>query len=102
MPRKVLDNFSMEFHGQELNSPTQSNDTVFPSSQGRRIGLHKLSGDRSCDRYNAICQKLALLPLHFDFLDVGQNTRLEYGGTHIFDTNYVKHGQQGAFDGTSN
>ena len=79
MPRKVLGKFSVWNSMGGLNSPAQSNNTVFPSSQGRRIGLHKLSGDRSCDRNDTVSQKLALLPLHLDFLDLDQDTQLKHG-----------------------
>jgi hypothetical protein len=74
----------MKHHGEDLNLPAQINNTVFPSIQGRRIGLHKLSGDGSCDRYDTVCQKLALLLLHLDILAVGQNTQLkDEGDAHL-------------------
>ena len=69
-----------EFHWQDLNAPAQGSNTVFASSQGRRIGVHKLNGDGSCDRYDTVCQKLALLLLYLDLLDGGQNTQFERGG----------------------
>ena len=68
-----------KFHGQDLNAPAQSSNTVFAPSQGRRIGLHKLSDDGSCDCHDTVCQKLTLRLPHLDLLDAGQNTQLEHG-----------------------